>query len=237
MILRGDVRPILPSSNSRRSSDAAAPRGSSAGSTTRWASTRPRTPSGTAARAFDFRIVDSVEQLDAEIRTKADEGHSARLTAGFCWPWSNPEFDGTLVNDVKIGKWEMPWNAKPDAGRLADGVPPSHFWASDPNGINQVGCIYTAQGFEFDYVGVIWGRDLRWDPATESWIADRAESYDSVVKRSGDQFLDLVKRTYRVLLTRGVKGCYVYFAEASTGSFVRSRGHGGRKERQAALGG
>ena len=102
---------------------------------------------------FDFRIVDSVEQLDALIRSKADEGHSARLTAGFCWPWSNPNTDGTLVNDVKVGAWQMPWNARPDAGRLAPNIPPSNFWASDPNGINQVGCVYTAQGFEFDYVG------------------------------------------------------------------------------------
>ena len=122
--------------------------------------------------AFDFRIVDSVEQLDALIRSKADEGHSARLTAGFCWPWSNPNADGTLVPDVKVGAWQMPWNAKPDAGRLAPGIPPSNFWASDPNGLNQVGCVYTAQGFEFDYVGVIWGRDLRWDPATNDWIGD-----------------------------------------------------------------
>ena len=114
--------------------------------------------------AFDFQIVDSVEQLDAMIRSKADEGHTARLTAGFCWRWSDPEPDGTLVNDVKVGAWEMPWNARSDAGRLAEGIPEERFWASDPRGINQVGCVYTAQGFEFDYVGVIFGRDLRWDP-------------------------------------------------------------------------
>ena len=160
--------------------------------------------------AFDFRIVDSVEQLDALIRSKADEGHSARLTAGFCWPWSNPNADGTPVNDVKVGNWQMPWNARPEAGRLAPNIPPSNFWASDPNGINQVGCVYTAQGFEFDYVGVIWGRDLTWDPATNTWIGNSSESYDSIVKRSGDKFTNLVKRTYRVLLTRGLKGCYVY---------------------------
>jgi DUF2075 family protein len=168
------------------------------------------------SEGFDFQIVDSVEQLDAMIRTKADEGHTARLVAGFCWPWSNPNDDGSLVPDVKVGAWQMPWNAKSDAGRLADGIPQARFWASDPRGINQVGCIYTAQGFEFDYVGVIFGRDLRWDPASESWIADRAESYDSVVKRSGDQFLDLVKRTYRVLLTRGMKGCYLYLEDEPT---------------------
>jgi len=175
------------------------------------------------SEGFDFRIVDSVEQLDAMIRSNADEGHTARLVAGFCWPWSDPLDDGTLVNDVKVGGWQMPWNARSDAGRLADGIPQDRFWASDPRGINQVGCIYTAQGFEFDYVGVIFGRDLRWDPASDSWIADRGESYDSVVKRSGDQFLDLVKRTYRVLLTRGMKGCYVYFEDPDTAGFVRRR--------------
>jgi DUF2075 family protein len=166
--------------------------------------------------AFDFRIVDSVEQLDALIRSKAVAPQSARLTAGFCWRWSDPEADGTLVPDVKVGSWQMPWNARPDATRLAPGIPPSTYWASDPNGINQVGCVYTAQGFEFDYVGVIFGRDLRWDPQTEEWIGDRSQSFDSIVKRSGDLFTDLVKRTYRVLLTRGMKGCYVFFEDAGT---------------------
>ena len=175
---------------------------------------------------FDFRIVDSVEQLDALIRTRAAEGHSARLTAGFCWRWSDPLPDGTLVNDVKIGSWEIPWNARPDAGRLAPNVPPSNFWASDPNGINQVGCIYTAQGFEFDYVGVIVGRDLRWDPTSEEWIGDPSESQDSIVKRSGDRFTDLVKRTYRVLLTRGMKGCYIYVQDPATRDLVATRARG-----------
>lgn len=172
---------------------------------------------------FDYRIVDSIEQLDALIRSKADEGFSARLTAGFCWRWSDPESDGTLVNDVKIGSWQMPWNARPDAGRLAANVPPSNFWASNPNGIDQVGCVYTAQGFEFDYVGVIVGRDLRWDPASSDWIGDPSESQDSIVKRSGKQFTDLVKRTYRVLLTRGMKGCYVCFMDPATKAHVQHR--------------
>ena len=117
---------------------------------------------------------------------------------------------------MKVGAWEMPWNARSDAGRLAEGIPEERFWASDPRGINQVGCVYTAQGFEFDYVGVIFGRDLRWDPKSQDWIGDSGASFDSIVKRSGDRFTDLVKRTYRVLLTRGMKGCYVYFEDDAT---------------------
>ena len=152
--------------------------------------------------------------------------HTARLTAGFCWRWSDPEPDGTLVPDVKVGTWQMPWNARPDATRLTPGVPPAPFWASDPNGINQVGCVYTAQGFEFDYVGVIFGRDLRWDPASPDWIGDSGASHDTIVKRSGDRFTDLVKRTYRVLLTRGMKGCYVYFEDDETRRVIRNRTRG-----------
>jgi DUF2075 family protein len=176
--------------------------------------------------AFDFDVVDSVEELNALVRAKAAEGFSSRLVAGFCWRWSNPNQDGTLVDDVKIYGFAMPWNAKPDAGRLAPGIPKSHHWATDDGGLDQVGCVYTAQGFEFDYVGVIFGRDLvyRFD---EGWIGQPEHSHDNVVKRAGPrslgEFTELVKQTYRVLLTRGLKGCYVYFQDAQTRDFVLSR--------------
>lgn len=172
---------------------------------------------------FDFRIVESPEELDAAIRRKVEEGASARLTAGFCWPWSKPNSDGTLVADVKIDGWSRPWNAKSGAGRLAKGIPKESLWAYDPNGIDQVGCIYTAQGFEFDYAGVIFGLDLTYDPDKSEWIGDKTKSQDTVVKRSNEQFVDLVKNTYRVLLSRGMKGCYVYFMDKNTERFFRSR--------------
>jgi uncharacterized protein len=174
---------------------------------------------------FEFGIVDSPEALDVLIRQKAAEGQSARLVAGYCWPWSDELRDGQLANDVRIGDFERPWNARPDMPRLPSGVPKADYWAHDPGGLDQVGCIYTAQGFEFDYVGVIWGRDLRYEPGV-GWVGDRAVSCDSPVRRSGDRFLELVKNTYRVLLSRGMKGCYVYFEDPETEKFVRSRTEG-----------
>jgi DUF2075 family protein len=177
----------------------------------------------TGDEGFDFRIVDSLEDLDAAIRKKVEEDASARLTAGFCWPWSKPNSDGTLVEDVQIDGWSRPWNAKSGAGRLAKGIPKESLWAHDPKGIEQVGCIYTAQGFEFDYAGVIFGLDLTYDPDESKWIGDKTKSHDTVVKRSKEQFVDLVKNTYRVLLSRGMKGCYVYFMDKNTERFFRSR--------------
>jgi DUF2075 family protein len=173
---------------------------------------------------FDFDIVDSVEELEALVRAKAAVGQTARLSAGFCWPWSNPRPDGSLVDDVKLGGWSMPWNAKPEAGRLGPGIPKSNYWATDPGGLEQVGCVYTAQGFEYDFAGVIWGEDLIYRPR-EGWIGQPSFSHDSVVKKAAKDgsFTNLVKHTYRVLLTRGLLGCAVYFRDEPTRDFVLSR--------------
>ncbi|MEO6990074.1 MAG: DUF2075 domain-containing protein [Candidatus Baltobacteraceae bacterium] len=176
-----------------------------------------------AEDAFDFQIANDPADLDRAIRRKAEEGESARMTAGFCWRWSDPKANGTLVDDVVVGDFRRPWNAKPAAGRLAQGIPKASFWATDPQGLDQVGCVYTAQGFEFDYVGVIFGRDLRYDPAIGAWVGDPTYSHDAMVKRNGPRFTDCVKNVYRVLLTRGMKGCYVYFQDEPTRAFVASR--------------
>jgi len=144
--------------------------------------------------AFDFRIFDSPQALENAIREKAAGNHTARMTAGFCWKWS-----------------------------LARGIPKATLWAHSPGGIDQIGCIYTAQGFEFDYVGVIFGEDLVYRFDRQDWIGDKGQSFDNVVRRSGGKFIDLVKSTYRVLLSRGMKGCYVYFMDKETERFVRSR--------------
>ena len=175
------------------------------------------------AEGFEFRIFDSPDTLEAAIREKSQRGQNARLTAGYCWYWSKANPDGTLVNDVVIGDYSRPWNARPESTRLAKNIPKAPLWAYDPNGIDQIGCIYTTQGFEFDYVGVIFGTDLRFDMDRQEWIADKKASFDGPVKRSKDKFIDLTRNTYRVLLSRGMKGCYVYFQDKDTERFFKTR--------------
>jgi DUF2075 family protein len=177
----------------------------------------------TGEERFDFRILHSVQELESAIRARVDAGGTGRLVAGYCWPWSNPDNAGDLIADVQIGTWHRPWNARPEAAKLRKGIPRAPLWAYDAAGIDQVGCVYTAQGFEFDYVGVIWGADLVYRFDRQSWVGDRKASHDAVVKRAGDRFLELIKNTYRVLLSRGLKGCYVVFLDRETENFVRSR--------------
>jgi uncharacterized protein len=107
---------------------------------------------------FDVEVVDSPAEMEASLATRIADGYSGRIAAGYCWPWSDPGPDGTLVRDVKIGGWSRPWNLKGD--RSVGGAPAAALWATDPAGFDQVGCVYTAQGFEYDYAGVIIGPDL-----------------------------------------------------------------------------
>ncbi|MFZ4505451.1 MAG: DNA/RNA helicase domain-containing protein, partial [Microbacteriaceae bacterium] len=109
---------------------------------------------------------------------------------------------------------------------LANGIPKASLWATDPGGIEQVGCVYTAQGFEYDHAGVIIGKDLVWRPR-DGWIGQPEFSKDSGVTRklksSPKPFVDFVRHTYRVLLTRGLLGCYVYVDDEQTRDFILTR--------------
>ncbi len=171
---------------------------------------------------FEFRIVDSPHALDTAIRGELAVGQTARLMAGYCWEWSDPQPDGSLAEDVVVGDFHRPWNAKSGKGRLKPGIPKESLWAYDAGGVEQVGCIYTAQGFEFDFAGVIFGTDLVYRPG-KGWIAQRENSFDTVAKGAKEGFLELVKNTYRVLFSRAMKGCYVYFVDKETENFFRSR--------------
>lgn len=173
---------------------------------------------------MEFKIFDSPHALYKTIKEKNKlKPNSARLVAGFCWPWSDAKPDGTLVEDVVIGDFKMTWEAKNDSARLAPGIPKAQLWAYDPHGVNQIGSIYTIQGFEFDFVGVIVGKDMMYDPIRKEWIGHPENSADSVVKRDKDSFLKNIKNTYRVLMTRGMKGCYVYFLDKETEEYFQTK--------------
>jgi len=164
---------------------------------------------------YEFKIVDSPEELEVRIKEKVEEGETARIVAGFCWPWSDPKPDKSLVSDVQIGSWSRPWNRK-RKGAYSPLRDPYTIWATMPQGLEQVGCIYSAQGFEFDYVGVIFGNDIIWNEETQAWYGKKENSYDSIVKRERDNFERLILHTYKVLLSRGMKGTYVCFLDPAT---------------------
>jgi DUF2075 family protein len=174
---------------------------------------------------FDFRIFSSPDEIMEHLNEKEKEKpNSARIVAGFCWPWSSKLGEnGELAKDVVIGDFAMPWETHDKITRIPKGYVKWYEWAYRTEGIKQVGCIYTAQGFEFDYVGVIIGNDLRFDPKSGKLSADIHATKDPMLKRSPDNFEKHVKNIYRTLMTRGMKGCFVYFTNPQTESYFRER--------------
>jgi uncharacterized protein len=175
-------------------------------------------PSAGWADRYSFELAGAPEELDLLLDEAEAKGESARLVAGFCWPWSAPLTDGTLVNDVRVGEWERPWNRKRDPKKqYRPANDPYTLWAETDEGREQVGCIYSAQGFEFERVGVIWGEDLVW--RNGQWVSQKAKSFDTPVKRSSDM-TRLVRNAYRVLLTRGMRHTRLMVLDEATRSHV-----------------
>jgi hypothetical protein len=168
---------------------------------------------------FEVTLADSPWEMENILRSKLTEGYSARISAGYCWPWSDSRSDAPLVSDVRIGDWAMPWNVKGD--RAVGKAPPSALWATMEGGFDQVGCVYTAQGFEYDWSGVIIGPDLI--ARQGRMITVRAASKDPEFnKRSVTdlQYDRHIRNIYKVLLTRGMAGTVLYAVDPQTRQFL-----------------
>ncbi|MFF9841900.1 DNA/RNA helicase domain-containing protein [Streptomyces sp. NPDC013740] len=170
---------------------------------------------------MDVRVADSPQELEAFLDTRRAQGYTARITAGYCWKWTTKVHPGEkLPADVVIGDWARPWTVFGE--RAVGGAPPAPLWAIDPAGFGQVGSVYTAQGFEYDWNGVIIGPDLIW--RSDRWVTDRTASKDPVFKTSTpDADVDrLIRNTYKVLLTRGLVGTLIYSTDAETREKLRA---------------
>jgi hypothetical protein len=169
---------------------------------------------------FHVSVVSSPSELESVLHSKLEVGYGARMTAGFCWPWSEMS-NGQLVDDVVIGDWRRPWNSRAD--RKVGDIPSSSLWATDPDGFGQVGCIYTAQGFEYDWNGVIFGPDLV--VRNGMWVVNRSALKDSALNKSAisdEDLVRLLKNVYKVLMTRGMQGLFIYSVDAETQDFFRT---------------
>ncbi|WP_228470986.1 DUF2075 domain-containing protein [Streptomyces alkaliphilus] len=164
---------------------------------------------------MEVLTAESPREMEEFLLARRKEGYGARMTAGYCWKWSKVTPKTTeLPADVVIGDWARPWNLQGDRSVL--GAPPSALWATEDAGFGQVGCVYTAQGFEYDWAGVIIGPDLVW--RTDRWVVDRTASKDSTfTSTTPDEDVDrLIRNTYKVLLTRSMIGTIIHSTDPET---------------------
>ena len=149
---------------------------------------------------YDFRIFDDASQMREALREK-NTGNKARMVAGYCYDWNVKNRRGDI--DISLpGGFKAKWNLENDK-----------IWAINPNSFEEVGCIHTAQGLEFDYVGVLIGKDLRYEDGkviTDKNAISKDDRSSGIRGAGDDEARRLILNTYKTLLTRGQKGCFVY---------------------------
>lgn len=164
---------------------------------------------------YDFKVFDDVMTMANELRLlNQATNNKVRMVAGYCYNWVS-EKDPSL-NDINIGNFHAQWNF---AGTST--------WAIDENSFDQVGCIHTCQGLEFDYVGVIIGKDLRYENGhivtDYKQRAKTDKSLNGLGKLSDKSIADqIIRNTYKVLMDRGLKGCYVYCEDKPLRDYLMS---------------
>lgn len=173
---------------------------------------------------FDFRIVDSPNELHELITERNAVNNKSRVVAGYCWDWDskkNPDRYDIVIPEQGYAKR---WNLSKDGS----------LWIVSKESIDEVGCIHTCQGLEMDYVGVIVGLDLvardgevRTVPEARSRMDRSIRGWKSMMKHSPQEALQrvdrIIRNTYKTLMTRGMKGCYVYFCDPETASYFRQK--------------
>lgn len=170
---------------------------------------------------YDIRILDTPDKVKDLIIEKNKEANKARILAGYCWDWIKEGKGKTEIHDIVIGNFSMSWN-----------LDNTQTFAIDPNSVNEIGCIHTSQGLEFDYVGVIIGDDMRYEDGhiitdfTKRAKTDQSlKGIKALNKKDPEKALkeadEIIKNTYRTLMTRGMKGCYVYCTDSKLSEYLK----------------
>ena len=164
-----------------------------------------------AADDYDFQIFSDPNQLFETIKEKNKINNKARVVAGYCWDWNSKKDPNDYDIIIPEFNFKKRWNLNTD----------KNLWIIGNNSIEEIGCIHTCQGLELDYVGVIIGPDMRYengqivtDVTKRSGNDQSVKGFKSLIAQNKNKALqdaeEIIKNTYRTLLTRGMKGCYVY---------------------------
>lgn len=163
---------------------------------------------------YDVRLFDDVGEMLAEIRARNAEEGLARVIAGYAWPWQSKK-DRSRA-DIVFGDIELQWNS-----RVVD-------WVDSPKSVDEVGSIHTIQGYDLNYAGVIVGRDLQYDEAAGKLRFDRSNYFDKKGLQNNpgqrlteQELLDFVLNIYAVLMTRGIRGTYLYVVDDALRTYLR----------------
>jgi DUF2075 family protein len=177
--------------------------------------------------AFDFQVFDSPNEMRKKVQALNTRANRARMVAGYCWDWKSKKDPDAMDVVIREHGFSMQWNLAEDEGR----------WITAKDSVKQIGCIHTCQGLEVDYVGVILGHDLIVREGAVVTRPEKRSKHDQSIKGYKKRYREspvqarekadaIIKNTYRTLMTRGMKGCYLFCTDAETNEYFRKKSGG-----------
>jgi len=151
---------------------------------------------------YNFKIYDHIHAMVDDIKKRDSEAGLSRMVAGYAWPWYTAK--GIQEFDIEIDGLKLVWNRT------------NQDWVNSKGAIDEVGCIHTVQGYDLNYVGVIIGPELSYNPQTNKLVINPDEYYDANGKRSitdPEELERYIINIYKTLMTRGIKGTYLYICD------------------------
>lgn len=170
---------------------------------------------------YEFQVMDTPEEIQEIIYEKNKINNKSRMLAGYCWNWDKDRRDDTTHHDIQIGNFGMSWNL----GNTST-------WAIDEKSVQEIGCVHTSQGLEFDYVGVILGEDIRYENGkiitdfnkrakTDRSLFGIKKLYNENPEKALELSEEIIKNTYKTLMSRGMKGCYIYCVDENLQQYFK----------------
>lgn len=171
--------------------------------------------------SFDFKVFDNPIELHEEISRLNKLNGKSRMVAGYCWDWISKKDPSKM--DIVINGYKARWNLQ----KYDDS------WIINPHSIEEVGCIHTCQGLEVEYIGVIVGNDLRFerenlitDPSARAKTDKSLSGFKKSLEKDEVAALkkadELIRNTYRTLMSRGMRGCYIYCTDKKTNEYFKA---------------
>jgi DUF2075 family protein len=151
--------------------------------------------------SYEFVLYDSLTELYSDLKKKEEAYGLCRLISGYSWPWESKKKD---VPDISIETLKLKWNTT------------NEDWINSPNAFSEVGCIHTTQGYDLNYTGIIFGKEITYNPISKKIKINASEYYDKKGKHGIDDpalLKEYILNIYKTMLLRGIRGTYVFVCD------------------------
>lgn len=159
---------------------------------------------------YELYVFDSLDDLYSELSKREEKYGLSRLIAGYSWPWLSKENKEAI--DIEIDGLKFQWNQT------------ANDWINSANAFQEIGCIHTTQGYDLNYAGIIFGKEITYNKALNKIEIDSKQYFDINGKKGIADLEDLksyIINIYKTIMYRGIRGTFLYACNKELNEYLK----------------